>query len=227
MVSKIWKFVKIIFWPILFLIGQLFICYLLMMFYMFKHPEFNLDDPNSNSILLEFINSQSLLIVLLECITLIPIFYLIYKKYRMDRVDCSVKLLLRISFISFLLSGILNIIIITIKNFMAIELNSSVTFSIIIATGIIGPILEELLFRGIVYGGFLHIFKEKIAFYLSILVFAISHVGDLSQVLFAIIIGYYLTYLYNKYHDIRISMIAHIIVNITSILITPIILLLF
>ena len=228
MISKIKEVIKVLFWPILFGIGQFFICGLLMLIYMLQHPEINFDDPSSNSILTEYINAQTLIIVILECIIFVPIFYSIYKKYRIDKVSCTIPSILKIIFISFILSSVLNFIIILIKHWLHIDIaTTSITITIIMVTGIVGPILEEFLFRGIVYGQFLHIFKEKTAFYLSILVFAIFHTGGIFQILFAAIIGYFLTLIYRKYHDIRLSMVAHIIVNVTSILVSPLILLLF
>lgn len=228
MISKIKEIIKTLFWPILFGIGQFFICGLLMLIYMLQHPEINFDDSSSNSILTEYINNQTLLIVVLECIIFVPIFYSIYKKYRTDRVPCKGSSILKIVFISCILSSILNFVIIAIKDLMHIDITyASITITTIITTGIVGPILEEFLFRGIVYGKFFHIFKEKTAFYLSVLVFAIFHTGGIFQILFAAIIGYFLTFIYRKYHDIRLAMMAHIVVNVTSILVSPFILLFF
>lgn len=228
MFSKIKEILKALCWPILFGIGQFFICGLLMLIYMLQHPEINFDDSSSNFILTEYINAQTLFIVLLECAIFVPVFYSTYKKYRIDKVSCTITSVIKIIFISCILSSILNFIIILIKYWMHIDIaNTSITITTIMVTGIVGPVLEEFLFRGIVYGQFLHIFKEKTAFYLSILVFAFFHTGGIFQILFATIIGYYLTYLYRKYGDIRLSMLAHIIVNITSIIVSPFILSLF
>lgn len=229
MISKIKEIIKTLFWPILFGIGQFFICGLLMLVYMLRHPEINFDDSSSNSILIKHINDQTLLIVVLECIVFIPIFHSIYKKYQMNKVSCTISSLLKMSFISFLLSSVLNFIIIVIKHFIGMKFSdSSITITTILATGIVGPVLEEFIFRGIVYGKFLHIFKEKTAFYLSILVFAFFHItGGIFQIFFAAIIGYFLTFIYKKYHDIRLSIMAHIIVNVISILLSPFVLLLF
>lgn len=224
MTSKIKEVIKTLFWPVLFGIGQFFICGLFMLVYMLQHSN---DDLNS-SLLLEYINNQTLLIIAIECIVFIPIFYSVYKNYRMDRVNYTTQTILKLAGLAFLLSTVLNFIIIMIKHFVGISFsNSSITFTTIVATGIIGPILEELLFRGIVYGKFSLIFKDNVAFYLSIMVFAIFHTGGISQIFFAACIGYYLTYIYRKYHDIRLSMLAHICVNMTSILLSPLILSLF
>lgn len=222
---KIKEVIKTLFWPLLFFVGQFIIIGLFMMFYMFKTPNSSLDNLSS------YINDYTLLIMLMECIIFIPIFYKKYKNYK--KYNCksaivSISAILKIIFISFILSSCLNFIIILFKYYMNIDAsNSIINFTTILSTGIIGPIIEELLFRGIVYEKFTNIFQEKIAFYLSVLVFAFFHVGGIFQIIFAFIIGYFLTYIYSKYHDIKVSMAAHIVVNVTSILISPIILLLF
>lgn len=228
MILKVKEVIKTLFWPVLFGIGQIFICGLFTLIYMLQHSELDFNDSNSYSLLNEYINRYTLLIVVLECVIFIPIFYSVYKKYQMNRISCNLKSICKIFLIAFVLSIMLNAIIIAIKNYMNFDIsNSSITFTTIVATGIIGPILEEFLFRGIVYRRFTFIFKEKTAFNLSVMIFALFHTGGIFQILFAAIIGYFLTLVYQKYHDLRISMMAHVVVNITSILFSPIILLLF
>lgn len=212
------NFIKVLIWPFLFFIGQIFICGLFMKIYLLQNP------GADNSSVVQFINNQALFI---DCIVFIPIFYSVYKKYRITKNSYSTKEILIISLLSFLISSSLNFIIITFKSYFDIDMVSSITLRIIITTGIIGPIIEELLFRGIVYGKMLNFFKEKSAFYLSILVFAFFHTGGISQILFALITGCYFTYLYRKYGNIKLSMLAHIIINVTSILVSPFILSLF
>lgn len=92
--------------------------------------------------------------------------------------------------------------------------------NIILSTGVIGPIIEELLYRGIVYGSMKTYMSDKIAFYLSVCVFAFSHVGDLFQIIFAFVVGLYLTAIYRKYNNIYLVMFFHILVNVSSILVS-------
>lgn len=228
MFRNILNFVKVLFLPVVFLLGQMCILVLFMLFFLIKNPGIDLNNDLSTKLLSDYINDNTLLISIFQCLIFLPIFYLTYKKYLVDKTESSVKSVVLIAVISFLASLILNFVIIGLKNFIGIEMtNNSITFSIIVATGIVGPILEEFLFRGIVYNKFLKVFKENTAFYLSILVFAIFHTGGLFQILFAAIIGYFLTYIYRKHHDIKISIIAHIIVNITSLVMSPLILMIF
>lgn len=228
MISKIKEIIKVLFWPILFGIGQFFICGFFMSVYMIMHPEIDFSNSKSDSILFNYISDQTLLIMFINCIIFIPLFYSVYRKYKMDKITCSIISIGKIILISFLLSSILNFVIIAIKHYMNIEIsNQAITITTIVATGIIGPILEELLFRGIVYHKLLHTFSDKAAFYLSIIIFAFCHTGGIFQIIFALIIGYFLTHICRKYHNLKLSMIAHIVVNITSILLSPFFLQLF
>lgn len=228
MSSKVKEILKTLCWPILFGIGQFFICGFFIFLYMIMHPEVDWSSSKSNTILLDYLNQQTIWVVLIECLLFIPLFYMRYKKYHLSKQLYPNKTILYIGLLSFLLSGVLNLMIIIYKHWMHIPMaEEHLTFTIILATGIAGPIIEELLFRGIVYGRFMTILSEKKAFYLATLVFALSHTGGISQIFFAMIIGYYLTHVYAKYQDIRLSMMAHIIVNITSLLLTPYFLALF
>ena len=222
MFSKILEVVKVLLWPILFGIGQVFICGAFMLVYMVQNSDVNWNDVSSNAILLNYMNNQTLFIVGMECFIFIPLFCFIYKKYRVERVPISTKRIALLCVASFLLSFILNFLIIMGKHFLQIEMVlSPITITIIVATGILGPILEELLFRGIVYGRLSIVFHEKVAFYLSVVIFALFHTGGIFQIVFAFLIGYFLTFVYKKYHNIQLSMFLHIIVNITSILLSP------
>lgn len=221
MLSKFIDVIKILLYPILFNISQVFI---IVLFVILNSSV----DINNSEALINYINKNTLFILLIQSMIFIPIFYLVYKKYLMDKLEISIYTITKIIMVSILLSIGLNFLIIGLKSFFNIEMvDSSITFTVIFGTGILGPIIEELLFRGIVYGKFRNIFKDSVAFFLSIFIFAIFHTGGIFQVLFAFLIGYYLTYVYRKYHDIRLSMVAHIAVNMTSILISPLLLALF
>ena len=221
---KIKETIKVLLWPILFTVSQYLLFILFMFFYFLINPGLDV----SSDMVVDFINQNSLLILLIQSIIFIPLFYLVYKKYRITKDAINLKLLPKYIFIAVMLSSLLNFIIIFIKRYMDIPMiNNEITFVVILGTGILGPIIEELLFRGIVYERLNLLFSNKIAFYLSIFIFAIIHTGGIFQILFAFIIGYYLTYIYRKYCDIRISIFIHIIVNMTSILVSPLILNLF
>ena len=90
----------------------------------------------------------------------------------------------------------------------------------VISEGIIGPILEEYLFRGIVYHKLKEIYSIKNAMILCTAIFAIFH-GSLLNIIFSLLLGTILILLYEKYHNIHMVCIFHILVNLTSLLVVP------
>ena len=87
------------------------------------------------------------------------------------------------------------------------------TFIVIVYTIILGPVLEELCFRGVTFA-----ILEKsgvrpgIIILISSLLFGVMHVIPV-QVLYATIIGLFLGYLRYKYRSIMITIGAHILFN--------------
>ena len=83
---------------------------------------------------------------------------------------------------------------------------------LIISSGIVGPILEELLFRGIVYNDLKKFNMVKQSMILCTIIFAIFH-GSISQIIYAYIIGYVLIYLYKYTNNLIYPITFHIISN--------------
>lgn len=77
---------------------------------------------------------------------------------------------------------------------------------------VLGPIMEEFVFRGIILGGLLKSYSNKIAILLSTLIFAIFHL-NLVQGMVAFLLGLLLGYVYIKTHSIYLCMLTHIINN--------------
>jgi len=205
------EFFKTMIWPILFGIGQIFICGI---FILINYLTVNI----SNEI---FLDNMMMIIVIAECLLFIPLFCFLYKNYKGKPKYCSYKKIILLSFFSIFLSIGLNYIIIKLKQLFGLNLIcDSINMNIILSTGVIGPIIEELLYRGIVYGSMKTYMSDKIAFYLSVCVFAFSHVGDLFQIIFAFVVGLYLTAIYRKYNNIYLVMFFHILVNVSSILVS-------
>ena len=85
--------------------------------------------------------------------------------------------------------------------------------------GILIPIVEELIFRGVLF----RILRKWIAFpwcaILSAVAFGIYH-GNLVQLVYAGLCGILLAYLYEKYHSIIAPIWSHVAMNIFAILLT-------
>ena len=89
----------------------------------------------------------------------------------------------------------------------------------LIGIGIITPIAEELMFRGLIYNRMISMVGVKRALWLSALLFAFYH-GNMIQGVYGFIVGYLLAYLYEKYGSMKAPILLHITMNLTSIIMT-------
>ena len=89
----------------------------------------------------------------------------------------------------------------------------------IIYNGIAAPIIEELLFRGVLF----RVLRKWIAFpwamLLSAVIFGAYH-GNLVQFVYAAICGMLLAYFCEKYDSVIASVVAHVVMNMVAILFT-------
>ena len=82
----------------------------------------------------------------------------------------------------------------------------------ILLVGIIGPIVEEIIFRKLLIDR-IRPYGEKIAVFFPALIFALAH-GSLYQFFYAFLIGSVLSYIYVKTGKIIYSTIIHCIINL-------------
>lgn len=82
----------------------------------------------------------------------------------------------------------------------------------ILAVGVIGPMLEEIVFRKILYGSL----RKKMGFILaasiSSIIFAFGHL-DIQHLLIYFVIGFFLCYAYYKTGRIAVNMFMHAAMN--------------
>ena len=83
---------------------------------------------------------------------------------------------------------------------------------------IIGPILEELVFRYLIYNNLNKFNKKNTSIILSSLIFALVHNGFIN-IVYAFIIGTILTIIYSKNKNIKEVIILHMVANLMSLLI--------
>jgi membrane protease YdiL (CAAX protease family) len=83
----------------------------------------------------------------------------------------------------------------------------------LISIGIIGPICEELIFRGAIYGWFRRYYKPWIGILVSSLFFGLLHYETLTRMIFAISIGAYLAWMYERDKTLTSPIILHIMNN--------------
>lgn len=89
----------------------------------------------------------------------------------------------------------------------------------IVCNGIAAPIIEELLFRGVLF----RVLRKWIAFpwamILSAVIFGAYH-GNLVQFVYAGLCGVLLAYLYEKYNSILAPIMSHMFMNTVAIVFT-------
>lgn len=162
--------------------------------------------------LTNFINNYGGIILILTNIT-----YIIYiiKKHRIkvnkyNLIDNYPKIYLFISIPLFL-----NSLILLINNQKIPTINIYIA---LFGSVIIGPILEELIFRYLIYNNLNKFNKKNTSIILSSLIFALVHNGFIN-IVYAFIIGTILTIIYSKNKNIKEVIILHMVANLMSLLI--------
>lgn len=85
----------------------------------------------------------------------------------------------------------------------------------ILCVGIVIPIMEELVFRGLIYRRMRRLVSPARAMLSSALFFGLYH-GNLVQAIYGITSGLLLAYLYEKYGSMKAPILAHMLMNIVS-----------
>lgn len=89
----------------------------------------------------------------------------------------------------------------------------------LICLGIIVPLAEEMIFRGVLFKRVRLIGSFKKAAMFSTLLFSMTH-GNIVQLIYTLILGMFLAYVYEKYGSFKAPVLLHMIVNITSLVLT-------
>ena len=162
--------------------------------------------------LTNYINNYGGIILILTNIT-----YIIYiiKKHRIkvnkyNLIDNYPKIYLFISIPLFL-----NSLILLINNQKIPTINIYIA---LFGSVIIGPILEELVFRYLIYNNLNKFNKKNTSIILSSIIFALVHNGFIN-IVYAFIIGTILTIIYSKNKNIKEVIILHMVANLMSLLI--------
>lgn len=219
---------KVLIWPIIFMIGQFFIQYIFVSIFnakekgsmtteaflkYMKTEEYNLK-------LNDFINSKTLLIILISMIIFVPIFYKVFKKYK-EKNNFKINNIIIPILFGISISLTFNITLFNLNNvfhFTNIFEPSKLPLIVsIISSGICGPILEELLFRGIVYNRLKEFNKPMKAMIITSILFGIIHFNIIDGI-YGFGVSFILIYLYEKYKTLKAPIIMHITLNTTIIL---------
>lgn len=154
-----------------------------------------------------FINHYLIYILLIYYIS--AIIYLYKKNKRKEK---------RLSYIKYFPNILLGISIATIYNmivFNFIPPTSNLTtplILLILSTGIIGPIFEEILFRYILYNRLKKKYSPKLSTLINSIIFALIHMSPIN-IIYAFILGLFLNIAYEKYKTITAPILIHIAAN--------------
>ncbi len=89
----------------------------------------------------------------------------------------------------------------------------------ILAVGIIGPIFEELLFRGLIFGELRKVTKVRSALFIQAVLFGAFHMNVI-QGSYAFVIGLLLGFVYYRSNSIIAPIIVHMTINTSSVILT-------
>jgi membrane protease YdiL (CAAX protease family) len=89
----------------------------------------------------------------------------------------------------------------------------------ILCLGILVPIAEELVFRGLMYKRLRYDLAFLPAALYTGFAFAVFH-GNMVQMIYAFILGMLFSYLYEKYRSVKAPIFAHIVMNLVSVFAT-------
>lgn len=222
------KLLKVLIWPIVLAIGSYFINFIFICIFNTKEKgtmennEFikYMDSLDYQDKLSNYISNKSLIIVLIMLMIFLPIFFKLIKKYRKENTFKIKNIFLPV-ILGIVISLIYNIFLFSLNNKFhftkSFELSSIPILIQIISSGIIGPILEELLFRGIVYNKLKEFNKLKIAIILCSIIFSLMH-SNIIDMIYAFCVSFMLIHLYEKYKTLKAPILMHMSLNITIIL---------
>lgn len=91
----------------------------------------------------------------------------------------------------------------------------------ILCVGIIIPIMEEYIFRGVIYKRMRRYATARRAIFSSAIFFGLYH-GNSVQMIYGTLCGLLLAYLYEKFGSIKAPILAHMLMNIVACLLTDV-----
>ena len=88
---------------------------------------------------------------------------------------------------------------------------------ILVTVGLVAPLAEELIFRGLLFGRMKDWMKPWLAAILSAVLFGVYH-GNVVQCIYAFVMGIIFAIIYHRTGTLRTAIFAHIVANLWSIL---------
>lgn len=231
---------KVLIWPIIFIVGQFLLVIIFgVIFNATKFENIKLENDHLakeevtnifndyikteeyQNDLQNYILDNSLIITIITFIIFGVIFYKNYQIYKnVYNKKVSIKDIFILIILGIVLNLSYNLILGSLNNIVHFTNNyDSINISImiyIICTGILGPILEELLFRGIIFNKLKVFNKQMKAILITTFIFAIFHSNPV-QMLYAFCLSFILIYVYEKYKNIMAPILVHVASNTINI----------
>lgn len=203
---------KVVKWPLIYFAFQFLLIFLLSYFFILNGNDVNLFNS--------YLKTKQIYITFIIAIIFIPLLIRDYKKYKIDKYNKINYFYLII--IGIILSLIYNVFAYYFNFLLKTSLfdNNSNIIITLISTGLIGPVIEELMFRGIVYSELKNKYKNMKAILITTVFFAIFHF-NIIQFLYALALGFILIFVYEKYQNIKAPIVLHMASNITTSLFLP------
>lgn len=195
-----------------------------------------LDIKSITSDLLRYIGTQTPWVLIVAVAITVPTYFLIYRGRKPELLKfvslkgihpISVPVLvifgLALNIVMEMLLSLLNQLSFLKSFFDSYNQVSNLIFGggfalSLLAVGVLGPMFEEILFRGLVFGELRKITKVRTAIFIQALIFGIYHM-NVVQGSYAFVIGIMLGFIYYRSNSIYASMIVHITINSSSVLI--------
>lgn len=176
----------------------------------------------------EFVMNNAMLFMLISNALCLPLFVFLYLRQRKGRLKAE-RPAMRISDIGliFAVSILANIFISTLMETfnivqyfpdyeqLMLSLSGGALWIQLLSVGLVAPIVEEVLLRGVVFGRLRGYMRLLPALLVQALIFGLLHMNIL-QGLYAFLIALLFGYVYAKYGRLLLCILAHIVFNMTS-----------
>lgn len=224
-IKKIWLCIyPLIFWAV----NQFAVGFLFQLYFLFDMTNKGKENLITTQSLMEFTSENIVLILLITSVINILFFAFMLKRnnklnIRLNFGESKIPyilslILMGISFFMFS-SGIIDMFDLTkySDSYETIinSLSSGGVIINIIAVGIIAPISEELMLRGVIYNNLKKYITPSFAILVQALLFGLMHM-NIIQSTYAVIAGLILGYIYEKSNSLFVSSIFHISFNISN-----------
>ena len=227
------KLLKVICFPAVFIVGEFFINYIFVAIFNSRNlikyrelfPDLNdieiINKHEYKTALSNYLNNRALLMIVVAFIIFGIIFINIIRKMKLEKNKTNIDKysLLNIIILGIFIAVFFNIFIYTLNGIIHITDSYKISrlplIVTIISSGILGPVLEELLFRGIVYNKLLEFNNHKKSCIITSVIFSLMHFPNLITMIYTFVLSFIMIYLYDKHKSLVAPIIFHIGINTT------------